>query len=112
MKRIRLDSMEVIMSVKEVETYEYQLMQLRRKLDELDQMIVNTLCSRFEITDQIGVLKKTFEKPIYDSNREQEIVAKLKVLCSLDPNDNMIDNVTEIYRAIMEQSRKRQNETK
>lgn len=100
------------MSVKDVETYEYQIKQLRHKLDELDQLIVNTLRARFEITDQIGTLKKTFEMPIYDSNREKEIVSKLKALCSLASNDNTIDNVTEIYKTIMEQSRKRQNEKK
>ena len=110
LKLKRLDSMEGFMSVKEVETYEHQIMQLRHKLDELDQMIVNTLRTRFEITDQIGEIKRTFEMPIYDSNREQEILAKLKAMFSLESNDSTFENITEVYRTIMEQSRKRQGQ--
>ena len=131
------------MSVKEDETYEYQIMQYRSQLDDLDYIIINALRSRFEITDKIGVLKRKFDKPILDIKREQEIVEKLKAMCSKDlseiieiksrlentlhstrvnteekaiesilvnSNEYMIDNLLEVYKMIMEQSRKRQND--
>lgn len=135
--------MEVFMSMKEDETYEYQIMQYRNQLDELDHIIINALRIRFEITDEIGVLKRKFDKPIYDIKREQEIVEKLKAMCSIDlseiieiksslgkkifgskayseansvdtlvekSNEDLIDNLLEVYKIIMEQSRKRQSD--
>ncbi len=75
---------------KEIET-------LRKKIDHLDNQIIELLQARFEVTDKIGELKKNIKKEVTDPNREQRIYDKL-------PNESIVT----IYKTIISESKIRQ----
>ena len=52
---------------------------LRGKIDRLDESLIRTLALRFEITDEIGKLKKSEKLPPVDPNREQE---QMQAICA------------------------------
>jgi len=90
------------MSVHESEAYEQQIELYRSKLDLLDEIIMNALSSRFEITDQIGMLKKEFGVAVFEKKREEEILKRV------DLYEKSAANIFEVYKTIMIQSKIRQ----
>jgi chorismate mutase/prephenate dehydratase len=71
---------------------------LRKKIDALDQDIMNQLDKRFDLSVKIGQLKQLENKVVFDSNREQLILDKTSSL-SHSPQ------IQEVYRTIMTQSK-------
>lgn len=47
---------------------------LRKKIDEIDEKLLNLLKERLEVSKKIGEIKKKKNMPIYDPIREQEII--------------------------------------
>ena len=59
---------------------------LREKIDKLDELLIETLALRFQITDQVGALKKTEKLPAVDLQREarqEERIRKLALTAGL-----------------------------
>lgn len=50
-----------------------QLNDLRKNIDTIDSEIIHLLCKRFEISKNIGLIKKENNIKILDSNREEEV---------------------------------------
>ena len=76
--------------------------QLRQEIDKLDIQLVELLAKRQEITAAVGVYKKEVGKPIYDPEREAELIAKRRALAEslhLSP-----DLVEDLLRRIMRES--------
>jgi len=55
-----------------------ELKSLRKKIDQLDQRIVDLLNKRAEITLRIGKIKKRLGKSIYSPEREEEVLQRIK----------------------------------
>ena len=51
--------------------------ELRRKIDDYDDKILNLLVKRFEISDKIGSIKQNSNSEIQDFDREKDIINRL-----------------------------------
>lgn len=72
---------------------------LRKRIDELDELILDTLSERAETCRLIGELKKKQKIPIKDMPRENDVYAHIKkkaAALGLDPVQ-----VKEVYRQIV-----------
>lgn len=74
---------------------------LRKQIDKIDDEIMSLLDKRFNISNQIGQLKKESNTTVLDSNREQVIFDKTSKY-SHSPE------LIEIYKTIMNESKKLQ----
>ncbi len=73
--------------------------QLRRRIDEVDEQILQSLSQRTEICRSIGLVKKEQGVPIQDFPRENDVYARMReraVELGLDPS-----HVEAIYRQIV-----------
>ena len=57
-----------------------QLKILRDEIDHLDKSLIHTLAMRFEITNEIGKLKKAENLPPADPQREQQQAEKISAI--------------------------------
>ena len=72
---------------------------LRKRIDELDELILHTLSERAETCRLIGELKKKQKIPIKDMPRENDVYAHIQKKAAslgLDPAQ-----VEEVYRQIV-----------
>lgn len=74
----------------------------RRKLDELDEMIINMLLERFEITKEIGKIKRNHNIEIFQPDREEAIIETIKFICE---GHDRVDAVISVYKTIMNESK-------
>ncbi len=73
--------------------------QLRKRVDEVDEQILESLSQRVEICRSIGLVKEKNEIPIQDFPRENNVYAHIRekaVTLGLDPS-----HVEAIYRQIV-----------
>jgi len=75
-----------------------QISELRQKLDTLDEKIAKHLSERAKIVLAVRELKNQANLPIFDPQREQEILTRLALA-----NDGPLsdDDLKEIYRNIL-----------
>lgn len=71
----------------------------REEIDLIDDKIIELLIKRFQIVLDIKEYKENHNLPILDTNREQAIISKIN-------NLNFDDNIIEIYKVIMQESKK------
>lgn len=84
------------------------LNQLRSKIQAIDKKILDLLHERAEIAIEIGKIKKRQHLPVYDPERESEL---LDVLVRNNKSPLSAEAITNIYRAIMSESKKLQQES-
>lgn len=75
---------------------------LRQEIDQLDIELVNLLERRQAVTAKVGLYKKEVGKPIYDPQRELELIAKRRLLAEskgIEP-----DLIEDLLRRIMRES--------
>lgn len=73
---------------------------LRKKVDELNEQLLDLLNERAKITLEIGKEKQRIGKPIYDPIREEEILTRLIELNPGPlPNSSLIMIFREIFKA-------------
>ncbi len=82
-----------------------QIDKLREEIDKLDEYIIKILDKRFELTDQIGKVKKDEDVEVEDNKREEEIIKKISQLTSQDKTNSVVS----IYGTILSESKLRQN---
>jgi chorismate mutase len=85
-----------------------QLEDLRRKIDNIDREILETLAARMAIVEKIGEYKKENNVTTYQVKRWDDIMknrSELAKKMNLNP-----DFITEIYKIIHEESIRRQTE--
>jgi chorismate mutase len=78
-----------------------ELIEARKKLDVIDEGLVEMLEARFQLTHQVGLLKADQKMPPLDSDREAQKIVQLRSLCegkNLNP-----DFVTEVFRLVMKE---------
>jgi chorismate mutase len=78
-----------------------ELIEARKKLDVIDEGLVEMLEARFQLTHQVGLLKADQKMLPLDSDREAQKIVQLRSLCegkNLNP-----DFVTEVFRLVMKE---------
>lgn len=103
--------------MKSIHEYESKILQIRNELDGLDREIVMCLLKRFELTEQVGVIKYDFDMPILDHSREVLLLQRISVMVdqlSEGKNSSCIkrlqDVILEIYGLILAHSKMLQEE--
>ena len=79
----------------------------RRQIDDVDSRIVACLAERQAIIKEVVALKKKHRMPVYHPAREEDLISDRRhqgLKAGLDP-----DNVEELFRQILGQSRKSQS---
>ena len=84
---------------------EFNLKDLRKSLDILDEILILLLAERFRVTDKIGDFKAANLLPAEDKRREREKLSSLKEkAASVGVDEELVEN---IYRLIFERVKKR-----
>ena len=82
-----------------------KLNELRAELDDINAELADLLERRFEITDEIGALKRDNAAPVRDRTRELAILER--VTAQLTDKDKAED-VAAVFEAVFAASRRRQ----
>ena len=70
---------------------------LRLKIDSLDDKLLQLLIERADVSAEIGSIKKSLQKEIFDRNRESIILEKLESKCrALNIDFEYIKNIWDI----------------
>ncbi len=83
------------------------LEEYRRRIDDIDQRLVDLLAERQGVVEQIAELKKANNLPIYHPAREENLISQRRnqgAAAGMDP-----DSVDELFRCILRQSRGKQS---
>ncbi|MEK9175383.1 MAG: chorismate mutase [Patescibacteria group bacterium] len=83
-----------------------ELEEIRKKLDTIDENILNLIAERIFYAPQIAEYKKKNNLPIYDAKREKQIIESKKMLAEKLGIDG--EFVEKIFTILMEASRKEQ----
>lgn len=86
---------------------ESELQALRRKLDQINLMLLDVLSMRGKVVSQIGQVKKEIAYPLTDSKREEEI---LEYLGSHNQGPFSNQQIGEIFKEIFKQSKELQKD--
>lgn len=81
-----------------------ELKQLRDRIDDLDQSLLNLFAQRMEITRQVGEYKLAHGMAVLDEGREKEVLASKTALAP----DRLKGDVTALFETIMALSRRQQ----
>ena len=75
------------------------ILELRKRIDEVDERILHLLKERVEICKTIGATKREHGIPIRDSSRENELCKRvMEKATKLELNPNQVESV---YREII-----------
>lgn len=83
------------------------LVELREKIDEVDEKIVALYEERIALSSSIALYKMENGLEIFDAKREAQ---KIESVRSRAQSERNRDDIGEIFRHIMELSKKRQHE--
>lgn len=81
------------------------LLNIRKRIDEVDKEILRLLESRMELSGEVAESKKKTGKPIYDAIREEEKLVALSQLTSDEFNKTV---VRDLFSQVMASSRRLQ----
>lgn len=81
------------------------LMECRKRIDEIDRQMVELFEKRMELAMDIAAYKKSVGKPIFDAAREEE---KLATLRELTQNEFNRKAIADLFKQIMSMSRRLQ----
>ncbi|MGE4504946.1 MAG: prephenate dehydratase [Desulfovibrionaceae bacterium] len=81
------------------------LSDLRERIDDLDERILELLNERAEVSLEVGRRKQHSEEPIFKPGREKQVMARLMVL---NPGPLPDRHLFAVYREIMSSSRRLQ----
>lgn len=81
-----------------------ELKQLRDRIDDIDQSLLNLFAQRMEITQKVGEYKLAHGMAVLDEGREKEVLASKTALAP----DRLKGDVTALFETIMALSRRQQ----
>ena len=81
-----------------------RLKRYRKTIDKIDRRIVKFLARRLEIVRKIGAYKKIKKLPVFNKQRENDVLKNVKTASKKHKTDDKFMN--EVYKAILEKSRK------
>ena len=79
-----------------------KLKELRNQIDEIDQNIAKLYNKRLELCKEIGKIKKEYHLPIFNLERELEVIEK----SSSFVNEKFRDGYKNVIKLIIEESKK------
>ena len=85
---------------------EMDLFEIRQKIDEIDNRLVELFVERMKITDEVAAFKKANGLPVLDRGREERILEKIALLAG----EEFSSDAKELYERIFELSRAHQEE--
>ena len=71
--------------------------ELRRKIDDYDDKILNLLVKRFEISHKIGSIKQNSNSEIQDFDREKDIINRLVKKFSMINHEHIKSIFNQIF---------------
>ncbi len=71
----------------------------RKKIDELDEQIVQLISQRAQAAKAIGEIKKNSDLPVYEPNREQAVFTHVK---SINPGPLADTEMLHVYERIID----------
>jgi len=84
-----------------------EIEKIRRMIDNIDEQLVELIIKRMNCSREIGEYKKTKHLPIYDLQREEEIIrAKIELFIEHGFNDPIF--VQKLFFLFFEKSREMQ----
>ena len=86
---------------------EVDLQECRKRIDAIDDQIIRLFEERMEISGEIAGYKIRTGKPVFDPEREAAVIEGVRRKTRSDFN---ADGAAELFRKIMEISRKRQHQ--
>ena len=81
---------------------------LREEIDKIDNELVDLFSKRQETVLKIGKYKKDNNIPVVASNREHEVIDRLKART----DDRFNDDIDDLYKTIFDLSKRLQNKEK
>jgi len=93
-----------------------EIEQLRKRVDEVDEQILQFLIKRAQICESIGLIKEKHGIPIQDFPRENDVYAHIReraVESGLDPSyvEAIYRQIVNMCSAVQDSKRKVRNET-
>jgi chorismate mutase len=83
--------------------------EVRKHINRIDTVIITALAERMSLMPDIGIYKKQNSIPIFDEEREIEIMKKLKKIAKEHNLDESF--VEEIFLSVFNESKRIQHET-
>ena len=79
-----------------------RILELRQKIDNIDEEIIHLLKKRMEVSKNVGLLKAELHIPVEDKKREKEIIHRLGELA----NGNLKEEqLLRIFSAVFKSSK-------
>ena len=79
-----------------------RILELRQKIDTLDEKIIQLLKKRMGISKEVGKLKEKLDIPVEDMGREQEIIDRLTQQAGINLSE---EQLIRIFTAVFKSSK-------
>ena len=86
-----------------------RILELRKKLDEIDEKMLKLLEKRMNIIKSVGKIKSKLNIPIEDMERENEIISRLSEHSGKNLSENQL---ITIFRSVFQSSKIEQKKIK
>ena len=83
-----------------------RILELRQKIDTLDEEIIQLLKKRMGISKEVGKLKEKLDIPVEDMGREQEIIDRLTQQAGINLSE---EQLIRIFTAVFKSSKQIQS---
>lgn len=80
--------------------------ELRDRLDVIDEQLVRLLNVRVACAVEIGRLKRDIEMPIYQPEREKQVLARVRAAAEALSGPLNADAVVRIFERVMDEARR------
>tara|TARA_B100000131_G_C18006425_1_gene568597 strand:+ start:147 stop:410 length:264 start_codon:yes stop_codon:yes gene_type:complete len=84
-----------------------RIIELRKKIDDLDEQIIQLLKRRMQISKDVGSLKEKLHIPIEDKTREYEIIERLTQKAGKNLSE---EQLIRIFTAVFKSSKQVQED--
>lgn len=91
-----------------MELEEDKIKKIRRHIDRVDTVIITALAERMSLVEDIGRYKKKHDIPVFDEEREIQIMNALKKISKAQGLDE--EFVEEVFLSIFNEAKRIQNE--
>ena len=88
-------------------TLDNRIKDFRRKIDRLDDQLIDIIVERLSLTLDIGEIKKEINLNITDNNREQEIINRITQRLNGRLNPKEIENIFNLIFQISKKLQKK-----
>lgn len=80
-----------------------RLLKNRERIDEINNALISLLDERFNISFEIGKIKREIGMEVFDAKREEIIIENIKQKLV---NSKYIDEILNVFLTVLEESKK------